>query len=167
MDRGTQAGAGFGRRFKRLTHANWCAAGCGNLAAGDCLYCEAHRQHVDPDDAGPAPDCELDVNTHGLYERLADKPVERGVSVCAHADCGQPCVAGRLYCSDRCRRRGRREPALFTIDGLTASVREHAQARGIDLGTVYARMRDGLTAVEALTRPIDGLQHFRRTKRAA
>lgn len=164
MDRGTQEAGRLGRRVavRGLNTPNWCAAGCGDLAEANCLYCPDHRQ-TRPEFIGPTDDNELDVSSHGIAERLADQTVTRGVAVCAHADCGQPCLAGRLYCSDRCRRRARKEPAQFTIEGVTATLREHATARGIDLTTVYARMRAGLGVIEAVLLPLDDLQRLRRT----
>jgi len=139
--------------------------GCGDVIEPGCIYCRAHRRNRQsrPDLSGPAPDHELDIRSYRLAERLAGQEVERGVYVCAFDDCGQPCLAGRLYCSDRCRARARREPALFTIDGVTATLPQHAKMRGVDIGTVYCRMKLGLAPEEAVTRALDDLQHQRRT----
>jgi hypothetical protein len=139
--------------------------GCGELAAPGTVYCADHRGayrrvRVTADIVGPSEENDLDIVATGL-----SRPLGRGLSTCAFEDCGQPCLAGRLYCSDRCRRRARKEPAEFVIDGVRATLREHARAWGIDLTTVYARMKDGYGVVEAITEPLDGLQHLRRTGR--
>lgn len=139
--------------------------GCGELAHPGNVYCVDHRRahrsaRRAPEIIGPSEDNDLDIVAVGL-----SRPIGRGFSTCAFEDCGQPCLAGRLYCSPRCRQRARKEPAEFEIGGVRATLREHAETYGIDLTTVYARMREGYGAVEAVTMPLDGLQHLRRTRR--
>lgn len=140
--------------------------GCGELIQPGSIYCACHRsarrKRASLVDAGPAPDHELDVVTHGLRARLAGKKVSIETHPCAYPDCGQPALRGRLYCSTRCRTRARTEPALITIEGVVMSLRDHASARGLDIATVYCRMRAGDSAEEAITRPIDDEMQRRR-----
>lgn len=127
-------------------------AGCGDLArpGRGCLFCancDSARlaQHAI---SGPTDEGELDVT---LFWRAA-----RG-GACGHADCGQPTMHGRLYCSDRCRSRARSAvgvQAQIEIDGVVASMRVHAANRQIDIRTVWSRLRAGLTPVEAITREV-------------
>jgi len=46
-----------------------------------------------------------------------------------------------------------KKPGLVTVNGITASIREHAEARGIALGTLYARIKKGMSISEALSQP--------------
>ncbi len=138
------------RNVKGLSSPAICATiGCGDLIkpGRGCLYCPAclvqREQPVDDD--GPADAVELDIASP-----LGVGP--RG-NPCAHRNCGQPTLRGRLYCSTRCRGRAqsKKARATITIDGVEATLREHAQARGIDIGTVWCRLRGGATPEEAVT----------------
>lgn len=134
-------------------------AGCGDMAVPGAIHCHDHRlakrrgrRLVEP--RGPTEGHELDI------EVLIGQCVE--THPCAYQDCGQPALMGRLYCSGRCRARARTSPAEFTIEGVTATIREHAQDRGLDLGTVYCRMKEGASVEAALTRPLDDEMQRRR-----
>lgn len=157
MERPEVAEPGF-RQARYAAPAACAAVGCGEDVSRGSIYCDAHRQlqrqrvvHGE----GPTDDHELDVVSYGLADRLAGKEVVIETHPCAFQDCGQPTLRGRLYCSSRCRVRARKNPALFTIDGQTMTLREHAERVGLDIATVYCRMRDGSTAEEAITRPLD------------
>ena len=95
--------------------------------------------------SGPTDESELDAS--------APSPPRPVGLPCAFDDCGQPALLGRLYCSERCRGRAcsRKAKALIVIDGVEATLREHARTRGLDYGTVWCRLRSGATPEEAVT----------------
>lgn len=142
--------------------------GCGEMVEHGSIYCHTHRHAprkraslVDAETTGPTPESELDITTQGLRVRLAGKEVHAGPP-CIFADCAQPTLRGRLYCSSRCRSRARKSPPLITIDGLTMTFPEHVERVGLDLGTVYCRIRAGDSFEEAITRPLDDEMQRRR-----
>lgn len=101
---------------------------------------------------------ELDVKLLTLDDRLRlDGPRLRrlrrlGTSPCLV--CERPCFPGHLYCSDACRVEVRRHGApRVELDGVEATVREHADRRGLSYSTVWGRLRAGVGLKEALARP--------------
>ncbi len=172
MEQPDAAEPGFRKMNNRARYAapSPCATvSCGEDVERGSIYCSVCRARqrkraawADARPEGPTNDHELDVASYGLRDRAAGKAVVVETHPCAHPDCGQPALRGRLYCSGRCRSRSRKDPALFTIDGLTMTLREHADRVDLDIATVYCRMRAGDSAEDAIKRPLDDEMQRRR-----
>jgi hypothetical protein len=104
---------------------------------------------------------------HCQYERerrKRNKTVDGAVRCCAvcrqmYTLTRQQQEDGTRFCSMRCAARFRvakrpiRPPRMVTIGNKTRSLREWAKHYGITVEMVYRRMREGMSEVEALTKP--------------
>lgn len=139
---------------------------CGGIAVPGSIYCESCREERGRRRAREGEDA-VDLEEATLMERLGgDGPwLKRvrtvGTQKCAWPDCVRACLPGRRYCGSKCRRRVQVEgPPAITINGVKAPLLVHARRVGILPGTVYKRLRLGMTAEEAITTPLD--QEMRR-----
>lgn len=134
--------------------------GCGGTAAPGGVYCRKCQSKaakpLEETDSEEWGDIQLllfsekvrgENTTASLIERYGTRPC--GI-------CGKPSLPNHQYCSERCRTRARMgEQQMIEIDGIVASVPEHAHRLGIKDNTFYKRMRKGVSIKEALTKPID------------
>lgn len=130
--------------------------GCGGIAAKGRLYCGNCMRRARPH----GEDNVTDVDAVLLGERIGRRGnmkyliARNGLHDCIL--CGREALPGREYCSDRCRGKARNTgPALYVVGGVKASITAHCERLGMAVGTVYKRMKRGMTVEEALTAPVD------------
>lgn len=133
----------------------------GNLLCAECREAE----EVEP----PVVERDLDIYIEVMEERLRgehrwqDRIEEEGTHPCGL--CERPALPGRLYCSTRCRGRVPRVGGrTFLLDGIEASMAEHARRFGLKQDTVFKRVSRGVDPIEALTSPIDVRPLWKRRK---
>jgi len=103
---------------------------------------------------------DLDIHIEVMEEqfrgehRWQDRIEEEGTHPCGL--CERPALPGRIYCSPRCRGRAPRIGGqVFLLDGIEASLVEHARRLGLKKDTVIKRVSRGVDPIEALMTPLD------------
>jgi len=142
----------------RFGERDACSGACGRARLPGGPYCAECRdaKKIEP----PYVERDLDLHIEVMEERVRgerrwrDRIEKEGTHPCGL--CGRPALPGRLYCSPRCRGCAPRVGgAIFVLDGIEASMVQHARRLGLKKDTVIKRVSRGMDPLEALTTPID------------
>lgn len=133
---------------KYVPEAIQCANGCHELALPNSRWCRACRDA----NYSKSPLSDLD-NPESLPIGTVKRTERMGAVACLI--CGRPSPRGRMFCSSACRYIDRQQGGVkITIDGITATIREHADRVGVNRVTVSRRLSWGCSLEEAFHRPM-------------